>query len=128
MVEAGEGRVINISSAAAIAPEFGRISYTATKLALEGLSQGMAWELKGKGVAVNTIRLELSVWSEGYAFTLPGIDTSEFEDPIVMSDAALWLAKQPLDYTAKILTIADLRGMGVVRGVTRIADRETQPT
>jgi hypothetical protein len=36
-----------------------------------------------------------------------------------MSDACLWLAKQPLDYTGHILTIANLREMGVVRGVTQ---------
>ena len=118
----GEGRVINISSSASQAPEFGRISYTTTKRALEAMSEGMAYELAGK-VAVNCIRLELSVWSEGYTATLPGNDFSEFEDPVIMSDAALWLAKQPIDYTGHVLTIADMRAMGVVRAVTRMGDR-----
>jgi NAD(P)-dependent dehydrogenase (short-subunit alcohol dehydrogenase family) len=31
-----EGRIINVSSGAAVMPSFGRASYTATKLALEG--------------------------------------------------------------------------------------------
>ncbi len=118
----GEGHVINISSSASQAPEFGRISYTTTKRALEAMSEGMAHELAGK-VAVNCIRLELSVWSEGYTATLPGNDFSEFEDPVIMSDAALWLAKQPIDYTGHVLTIADMRAMGVVRAVTRMGDR-----
>lgn len=123
MAGAGGGRVINVSSGASQTPEFGRISYTATKAALEGLSQGMAAELQDRKIAVNCIRLELPVWSEGFAATLPGVDTSDFEDPVVMSDASLWLARQPIEYTANILTIADLREKGVVRGVTRIGDR-----
>ena len=123
MAQAGGGSVINISSGAAVTPEFGRISYTVTKRALEALTEGMAHELKPAGVAVNCIRLELSVWSEGYTFTLPGVDTSDFEDPVIMSDAALWLARQPKEYTGKVLTIAKLRELGAVRGPTRIADR-----
>lgn len=123
MTAAGGGSVINISSGASQSPEFGRISYTVTKAALESLTQGMAHELRPDGIAVNCIRLELSVWSEGYAFTLPGVDTSNFEDPVIMSDAALWLARQPRDYTGHILTIADLRALGAVRGVTRVGDR-----
>ncbi|MBI5948762.1 MAG: SDR family NAD(P)-dependent oxidoreductase [Chloroflexi bacterium] len=118
----GEGRVVNISSNASQAPEFGRISYTTTKRALEALTEGMAVELAGK-VAVNCIRLELSVWSEGYTATLGKGDFSNFEDPVVMSDAVLWFAKQPVSYTGKVLTIAQLRAMGAVRGVTRVGDR-----
>ena len=116
------GRVINISSSASIAPEFGRASYTTTKRALEALTECMGWELRGK-VAVNCIRLELSVWSEGYTYTLPDMDFSDFEDPVIMSDAALWLARQPLGYTGKVLTIAEMRLMGAVRARTRIGDR-----
>ena len=39
MAAAGGGRVINVSSGAAVTPSFGRASYTATKLALEGLTR-----------------------------------------------------------------------------------------
>ena len=121
-MEPGSGRVVNISSNASQAPEFGRASYTTTKRALEALTECMAFELKDK-VAVNCIRLELSVWSEGYTYTLPDMDFSDFEDPVIMSDAVLWLAKQPIAYTGHVLTIADMRELGAVRGVTRIGDR-----
>jgi citronellol/citronellal dehydrogenase len=124
MAEAGGGSVINISSGASVSPQFGRISYTVTKRALEALTEGMAHELREQQVAVNCIRLELSVWSEGYAFTLPGVDTSDFEDPVIMSDAALWIARQPKDYTGNVVTIADLRALNAVRTKTRIADRQ----
>ena len=73
--------------------------------------------MKGS-VAVNCIRLELGVWTEGYAFTLGDVDRSDFEDPVIMSDAVLWMAKQPLDYTGQVVTIAELRKQGVVRPKT----------
>ncbi|HVP04776.1 MAG TPA: SDR family NAD(P)-dependent oxidoreductase [Dehalococcoidia bacterium] len=117
MLDAGEGRVINISTMVAWAPEFGRINYMVTKRALEALTEGAAYDFRGK-IAVNCIRLEVMVWTEGFAATLGDVDRSGFEHPVIMSDAALWIAKQPLDYTGHIVTISDLREMGVVRGVT----------
>src|SRR5262249_45955577 len=49
MTEAGAGGcVINVSSAAAVMPSFGRPSYTATKLALEGLTEWLCHELAGR--------------------------------------------------------------------------------
>lgn len=124
MAGSGGGAVINISSGAAQWPDFGRPSYTTTKRGLEALTEALAHELQEDQVAVNALQLELSVWSEGYAFTLPDVDTHDFEDPIIMSDACLWLAQQPRSYTGHILTIGELRRMGVVRPRTRIGDRQ----
>lgn len=109
--------VVNISSNASQLPEFGRPSYTTTKAALEAMSQSLAHELAGR-IAVNCIRLELAVWSEGFAFTLPDDTKLEFEDPVIMSDAVLWLTRQPVSYTGQVLTIGELRERGVVRPVT----------
>jgi citronellol/citronellal dehydrogenase len=114
-----QGRVINISSGASLAPQFERASYTVTKRALEALTECHAWELRKK-VAVNCIQLELSVWTEGYTATLGEGNYDGFEDPIIMSDAVFWLADQPIDYTGHVLTIAKMREMGVVRGVTKV--------
>lgn len=118
-----QGRVINISSGASLAPFFGRASYTVTKRGLEALTECHAWELRDK-VAVNCIQLELSVWTEGYTATLGEGNYDGFEDPVIMSDAVLWLTKQPIDYTGHILTIAEMRDMGVVRGVTKVGQPE----
>jgi citronellol/citronellal dehydrogenase len=123
MADKGNGRVINISSSASVHPQFGRISYTVTKRALEAMTEGFAYEQEGK-VSHNCIRLELSVWSEGYAYTLGDQDFSDFEDPIILSDAVLWMAAQPLSYTGEVVTIGQLRERGIVRPKTRIADRE----
>lgn len=114
-----QGRVVNISSGASQLPSFGRPSYTATKAALEALTGALGFELRGR-VAVNCIRLELAVWSEGFTETLGEGDYSHFEHPVIMSDAVLWLARQPLDYTGHVLTIGELRERGIVRPVTRV--------
>jgi citronellol/citronellal dehydrogenase len=116
-----QGRVINISSGASLAPQFNRASYTVTKRALEALTECHGWELRGK-TAVNCIQLELSVWTEGYTATLGEGNYDGFEDPVIMSDAVLWLADQPIDYTGHVLTIAKMREMGVVRPVTKVGE------
>ena len=121
MAAAGGGRVINVSSGAAVTPSFGRPSYTATKLALEGLTQALAHEL-ARRVAVNCIRIDMPIWTEGFDATLPeDFDTSEFEDSVIMSDAVLWLVRQPLDYTGHVLTLGELRAQGAVRPPTKAA-------
>jgi NAD(P)-dependent dehydrogenase (short-subunit alcohol dehydrogenase family) len=118
MAAAGGGRIVNISSAASQLPSFGRANYTTTKAALEAMTQSLGHDLASKRVAVNCIRLEVPVWTEGFAETLPpGVDLG-FEDPIIMSDALLWFAEQPLDVTGQVLTIADLRARGAVRPFT----------
>lgn len=117
MAEAGGGRVVNVSSAVSQHPEFGRASYHTTKAALEASTRAFAHDLKGK-VALNAIRLELMIWTEGFAATLPEDSPFEFEDPVVMSDAVLWLAEQPLSYTGNVVTMGELRERGVVREKT----------
>lgn len=118
MAAAGGGRIVNISSNASQMPAFGRASYTATKAALEAMTRALAHDLRAKRVAVNCIRLEVPVWSEGFADTLPAGVNLAFEDAVIMSDAVLWFAGQPLDVTGEVLTIADLRGRGAVRAFT----------
>jgi NAD(P)-dependent dehydrogenase (short-subunit alcohol dehydrogenase family) len=118
MAEAGGGRVINVSSNAVQMPDFGRASYTATKLALEGLTQVLGHDLRGR-VAVNCIRIDFAIWTEGFEATLPAdFDTSGFEDAVIMADAVRWLIDQDLTYSGHILTLRELRTKGVVRPVT----------
>lgn len=119
MAVAGGGRVINVSSGAAVTPSFGRASYTATKLGLEGMTEALAHDLAGR-VAVNCVRIDVPIWTEGFDVTLPAdFDRSWFEDAVVMTDAVLWLAARDLDFTGKILTLGELRAQGVVRPPTR---------
>lgn len=117
MAEAGGGRVLNVSSGASQAPEFGRAGYTTTKAALEAMTRALAHDLRGR-VAVNCLRIEIPVWTEGFAATLPpGVDFP-FEDPVVISDAVVWFARQPLTVTGEVLDVAALRARGAVRPFT----------
>jgi NAD(P)-dependent dehydrogenase (short-subunit alcohol dehydrogenase family) len=113
----GEGRFVNISSGASQMPDFGRAGYTTTKAALEAMTRSLAHDLRGK-VSLNCIRLELPVWTEGFAATLPPDIDLPFEDPVIMSDAVLWLARQPISLTGEVLTIGELRRRGAVRAFT----------
>ena len=88
-----------------------------SKAALEAMTLSLAHDLRGR-VAVNCVRLEVPVWTEGFAATLPRDTPLPFEDPVIMSDAVLWLAAQPLDVTGRVLTIAELREQGHVRPFT----------
>ncbi len=68
------------------------------------------------------IRIDLAIWTEGFDATLPSdFDTSFFEDPVIMSDAVLWLVRQDLAYTGQVLTLEELRSRGIVRPPTRAA-------
>lgn len=113
----GEGRIVNVSSQAADWPSFGRASYTATKRGLEGLSEALAHDLADR-VAVNCLRIDLMIWSEGFDATLPPEHGLPFEEPVICSDAVLWLARQPLSHTGHIHKLSILREQGVVRAPT----------
>jgi NAD(P)-dependent dehydrogenase (short-subunit alcohol dehydrogenase family) len=123
MAAAGGGRVVNISSGAAKLPEFGRPGYTVTKAALESLTECLAFELRERKVAVNCLRLEVPVWTEGFAATLADPSGFGFEEPVIMSDAVLWMARQPLGWTGQVVTIGELRARGAVRAETRADTR-----
>lgn len=114
MIEAGGGRIVNISSGASQAPEFGRANYMTTKAGLEAMTRALGHDLAGK-VAVNCIQLELPVWTEGFAATLSEEWSIPFEDAVIMSDAVLWFAEQPLEVTGRVMNIAELREIGAVR-------------
>jgi hypothetical protein len=63
------------------------------------------------------------VWTEGFAATLDDPSGFGFEDPVIMSDAVSWMAKQPAHWTGQIVTIGELRARGAVREETRAAAR-----
>jgi NAD(P)-dependent dehydrogenase (short-subunit alcohol dehydrogenase family) len=113
MAAAGGGSVINVSSIAAAMPGFGRASYTATKRGLEALSEALAHDLRGR-VAVNVLRIDIPVFSEGFEATLAG-NAFPYEDPVVVCDAVRFLLAQPIAWTGQIATILGLREQGAVR-------------
>ncbi len=113
MIQQRSGRIINVSSGAAtdleIAAELGIIPYAVSKVAIETLTEGLALELRPRGIAVNCLRIETSVVTEGARLLNPDADYSDGETPEGAAEALLWLATQEPSYTAHIVTIAETR-------------------
>ncbi len=55
MARAKQGRIVNISSAAAALGDVGRAAYVASKAGLEGLTRSTARELASSGITVNAV-------------------------------------------------------------------------
>ena len=47
--------------------------------------------------------------TEGARFLNPQVDYSDWETPEGAAEALVWLATRGLDYTARVVTIADVR-------------------
>ncbi len=109
MIERKSGRLINISSILAESVIPPMISYSVSKVALEKLTQYTGLELKPHGIAVNCLRIEMSIATEGWMFRNPGMDFSDWEKPEAASEATLWIATQPVEWTGNVVTIADAR-------------------
>lgn len=56
-----------------------------------------------------SLGLELPVLTEGFALVSPGADTSNWESPDIMGEAALWLAQHAAQYNGQVVTIRQLR-------------------
>ncbi len=55
MIEAGFGRIINISSVNGHKGQFGQVNYSTAKAGLHGFTMALAQEVASKGVTVNTV-------------------------------------------------------------------------
>ncbi|MEX0800177.1 MAG: SDR family NAD(P)-dependent oxidoreductase [Dehalococcoidia bacterium] len=109
MLEQGSGHIINISSYLAEVMLPGMMSYSVSKIALEKLTQYLAAELQPKGIAVNALRIEMNIATEGWQFRNPDIDYSDWEKPDAASEATLWLATRETSYTGRVITIDEIR-------------------
>jgi citronellol/citronellal dehydrogenase len=109
--EQGGGRIINISSYLAEVLMPGMMSYSVSKIALERFTQFLAAELQPKGIAVNALRIEMNIVTEGWQYLNPSIDYSNWEKPEAASQATLWLATCDPAYTGQVVTIAEIQQM-----------------
>jgi NAD(P)-dependent dehydrogenase (short-subunit alcohol dehydrogenase family) len=137
MIPRRTGAIVNISSGAAIGPgrgpypdpavgARGGTCYGAEKAALERFAQGLASEVYQHGISVTCVSPSQVVPTPGtvYHRLVTSIDDPRGEAPILMAQAALVLATEPLDrvtgrvtYSQQILKefgwITDGRGRGV---------------
>jgi NAD(P)-dependent dehydrogenase (short-subunit alcohol dehydrogenase family) len=87
----------------------GMMSYSVSKIALEKLTQALAAELQPKKIAVNALRIEMNIVTEGWQFLNPSIDYSNWEKPEAASEPTLWLATRDPSYTGRVVTIEEVR-------------------
>ncbi len=105
----GGGRIVNVSSAAALnfIPEL--MAYGMAKIALEHLTVSAAAQLRADAITVNTFRIDLPVASEGFIANFPEMDHSEWEPTEVAAEGILWMIDQPAAYTGNNVGMARLR-------------------
>lgn len=91
----GGAAVVNVSAGAGIRGEAGRAPYSATKFALEGLTQSLAAEWTGLNIAVNTLEPGVSVLTDDLKRDRRANGRGlRFAGPEVMVPAAVFLATQ----------------------------------
>ena len=106
---AGGGRILNVSSVAALVPFPGLMSYGISKIALERLTVDLARQVQGDGIAVNCFRIDLPVASEGFVANTPGADRSTLEPCEVAAEGMVWMLQQPAGYSGRRESMLSLR-------------------
>ena len=96
---AGGGRIVNVSSVAALRVVPGLMSYGVSKVALERLTVDVATQLRDEPIAVNCFRIDIPVASEGFVANMPQVDHSDWEPTEVAAEGILWMLRQPGSYT-----------------------------
>jgi citronellol/citronellal dehydrogenase len=96
---AGGGRIVNVSSQAALEYFPGLMAYGMAKLAMEHMTISCARQLAPQGIAVNTFRIDVPVASEGFVFNTPEADHSDWESAAVAAEGIRWMLAQPVSYT-----------------------------
>lgn len=135
MIEAGEGWIVNLSSGSAtlwpgpptpFEDTAVRIAaYGASKAALNRITNGLAMELYGTGVRVNTVEPRAAVLSEGAAALVGDrLRPEQIEEMEAMVEGTVFLCDCPADLTGQITVSLDTieqRGLEVrnLDGTTR---------
>jgi citronellol/citronellal dehydrogenase len=112
----GGGRILNVSSAAALNYVPGLMAYGMAKIALEHLTVSAAAQLRDDGIAVNTFRIDVPVASEGFVANAPDLDHSTWEPTEVAAEGILWMLRQPTSYTGRNVGMARLRAEEGIMG------------
>lgn len=98
MIEQKSGSILNISSLAANEKEETTVptglAYAAAKAALDRFTWGLAAEVRRHNIAVNALKPQRVVDTEGMRFWMPHADRSGWVQPEKMLKCALFLATQ----------------------------------
>jgi 3-oxoacyl-[acyl-carrier protein] reductase len=105
MIDAGFGRIINISSVNGQKGQFGQVNYSTAKAGLHGFTMALAQEVASKGVTVNTV-------SPGYIGTdmvkairpdvlekiVAGVPAKRLGEPEEIASIIAWIASEEGGY------------------------------
>ena len=108
MIEQGSGCIINVSSLAAHTDGMWGLAYSVSKAALERLTVGLAAEVASHNIAVNALKIERLVSSEGFVYLNPEADHSAWEKPEAVGEAALWLITRDPSFTGRVVTLEEI--------------------
>jgi NAD(P)-dependent dehydrogenase (short-subunit alcohol dehydrogenase family) len=108
MARGGGGRILDISSVCAeeIFPMVG--AYGVSKAALERVSVEAATDLRPDAIAVNVLRIDVAIRSEGIIHSAPDRDYSGWEPVETAADAALWVLRHDVSFTGHVVKLDTL--------------------
>jgi NAD(P)-dependent dehydrogenase (short-subunit alcohol dehydrogenase family) len=119
MLERDEGRILNVTSAAARTREFPdspvpQLSYAASKAALDSFTYGLLPDLEGTGVAMNLVAPVVLTESAEYHMSDPSF--SDFKKTMAgmgpFGEAVARVAEQPTDFRGHYLDNERLEALG----------------
>jgi citronellol/citronellal dehydrogenase len=110
------GSIVNISSVAA---DRAAGPYSATKMAVEGLTRGLAEDVRADGIAVNALKPVGAIPTPGMNYGRPARDESDLPGPESYVEAAVLLALQ----TAETCTG---EAFNDVQALERLSDEATR--
>jgi NAD(P)-dependent dehydrogenase (short-subunit alcohol dehydrogenase family) len=88
---AGGGRIVNVSSRAALVPAGGALAYTAAKGALTAFTTALAHEVLKQGILVNAVAPS-TIDTPANRVAMPAADHSHWARPEDIARTILWLA------------------------------------
>jgi NAD(P)-dependent dehydrogenase (short-subunit alcohol dehydrogenase family) len=85
------GRIVNVSSRAALVPAGGALAYAASKGALTTFTAALAAEVRGQGILVNAVAPS-TIDTPVNRAAMPDADHSKWASPADIARSILWLA------------------------------------
>ena len=85
------GRIVNVTSRAALVPSGGSIAYAASKAAVVALTRSLAEEVKAQGILVNAVAPS-TIDTPANRAAMPDADHARWPRPAELAASILWLA------------------------------------